>query len=110
MLLRVKHYTALEVRRRFGAILDEASRGERIVIERAGRPIAGIVPLEDLEPHDPGQVKERRLAALRRIRYEAEQLRTRYGPWEKDAATIIREQRDERAEHIRRVLREPRGT
>lgn len=60
--------TALDVRRRFGQIVDEAAAGERIVIERAGQPVAALVPLADLELVEPGRRRAARLAALDDIR------------------------------------------
>lgn len=60
--------TALDVRRRFGQIVDEAAAGERIVIERAGRPVAAMVPLSDLELTDPDRRRAARLAAIDDIR------------------------------------------
>ncbi len=92
----MKTYTALEVRKQFGRILDEAAAGERIVIERAGQPIAALVPLSDVVEHDPDERKARQLAALAEIRRRAATIRARYGPWETDAATVIRRERDER--------------
>lgn len=59
--------TALDVRRRFGQIVDEAAAGERIVIERAGQPIAAIVPLSDLALVDPERRMAQRLAAVDQI-------------------------------------------
>lgn len=56
--------TALDVRRHFGQIVDEAAAGERIVIERAGQPIAAIVPLSDLALVDPERRKAERLKAI----------------------------------------------
>ena len=44
-MARMKTVTALDVRKHFGRLLDEAGRGERFVIERAGQPIAALVPL-----------------------------------------------------------------
>lgn len=104
----MKTYSAIEVRKRFGQILDEAAAGERIVIERAGQPIAGLVPLADLEAHDPEARKRRQLAALERIRRRAAWIQRTHGPFEKDAATIVREDRDARTAKIMRVLREAR--
>jgi prevent-host-death family protein len=60
--------TALEVRRKFGEIVDSAAGGERIVIERAGHPIAAIVPLEDLARLDPERRKVEALRALDELR------------------------------------------
>jgi antitoxin (DNA-binding transcriptional repressor) of toxin-antitoxin stability system len=61
--------TPLDLRRSLGAILDAASAGERVLIERDHRPIAMLVSVEDgrrLDP-DPGEVRRRRLAALDRL-------------------------------------------
>jgi prevent-host-death family protein len=59
--------SALDVRRRFGEIVDQAAAGERIVIERAGTPVAAIVPLADLELVDPERRKAGQLAAIDEI-------------------------------------------
>lgn len=56
--------SALDVRARFGQVIDEAAAGERIVVERGGQPIAAIVPLSDLAALDPEAERDRRLAAL----------------------------------------------
>ena len=61
--------TPLDLRRSLGAILDAASAGERIVIERDHRPLAMLVSVEDgrrLDP-DADELRRRRLAALERI-------------------------------------------
>ena len=60
--------TALDVRRRFGQIIDEAAAGERIVIERAGQPVAALVPLADLAIVDPDRRRASRLAAIDDVR------------------------------------------
>jgi prevent-host-death family protein len=59
--------SALEVRAKFGQVLDEAAAGERFVVERAGVAVAAIVPLRDLEAADPEAVRARRLAAVDRL-------------------------------------------
>ncbi len=64
----MKTVTALDVRRRFGQLLDEAAAGERIVIERSGVPLAALVPLSDLAHADPAAEAGRQLAALAEIR------------------------------------------
>lgn len=64
----MKTISALEVRARFGQVLDEAAAGERFIVERAGAPVAAIVPLRDLEASDPEIVRARRLAAVDQIR------------------------------------------
>jgi prevent-host-death family protein len=93
--------TAIEVRKRFGEIVDQAAAGERIVIERAGHPIAAIVPLSDLALVDPDEKRKRQLDAIEEIRRRAK----RY-PLSVDGAALIRQQRDDRTEHILRVVDE----
>jgi prevent-host-death family protein len=101
----MRSVTALDVRRRFGQIIDEAAAGERIVIERAGQPIAAIVPLSDLALVDPERRKAERLAAIDNVVRMARRLRI--DP-DFDAAAVIRKQRLEREEQIARNVR--RGT
>jgi len=64
----MKTITALEVRAKFGQVLDEAAAGERFVVERAGVPVAAIVPLADLEATDPEVVRARRIGAVDQLR------------------------------------------
>ena len=85
--------SALDVRRRFGEVVDQAAAGERIVIERAGQPVAAIVPLSDLAEIDPDRRRGLRLAALEEIRWSA---RRRGRPAGFDAAGTVRAQRDAR--------------
>lgn len=98
----MRSVTALDVRRRFGQIVDEAAAGERIVIERAGQPIAAIVPLSDLALVDPERRKAERLAALDDIRRLA---RERPIELPEDPATLIRRMREERTAQIDRNVR-----
>jgi prevent-host-death family protein len=85
--------SALDVRRRFGEIVDQAAAGERIVIERAGQPIAAIVPLADLALVDPDRRKAARLAAIDEIGRYA---RRHPFPKDFDAVRAVREGREER--------------
>ena len=93
----MRSVTALDVRRRFGQIVDEAAAGERIVIERAGQPIAAIVPLSDLALVDPERRRAERLKALDEIVRLAR--RYKVDP-ELDAAAAIRQQRLERERRV----------
>ena len=88
--------TAIEVRKRFGQVLDEASAGQRIVIERAGHPIAALVPLTDLAELDPDQKRRRRLEAIRDVRRMARQ----HPIDTPDPAALIRDQRAARLAQI----------
>jgi prevent-host-death family protein len=94
--------SALDVRKRFGEIVDQAAAGERIVIERAGQPIAAIVPLADLDLVDPERRKAARLAAIDEIERLA-----RRRPFDRsvDVETLIRDQRREREAQIEANLR-----
>lgn len=97
--------SALEVRKRFGQLLDEAANGERLVIERAGQPVAALVPLADLAAMDPDRRRRERLAAIDEIRRAAKR-------WPVsgliDSAALIREQRRQREEHIMQAVRSAR--
>ena len=92
----MRSVTALDVRRRFGEIVDRAAAGERIVIERAGQPVAALVPLEDLALVDPDRRKAARLAAIDDIRRAASRDRRP----KVDAGRLVREQRRERERQI----------
>src|ERR1700675_922719 len=90
----MKTVTALDVRKHFGQVLDEAGRGERIVIERAGQPIAALVPLSDLAAVDPEQKRARQLAAHDEIRRLAHEIAAMPGREPFDAVEFIRRDRD----------------
>lgn len=102
MILAMRVVTALDVRKRFGQIVDEAAAGDRIVIERAGQPIAAIVPLSDLALLDPERRKAERFAALDDIRHLARARPIRLAD---DPGTIVRRMRDARTTEIGRRLR-----
>ena len=95
--------SALDVRRRFGEIVNQAAAGERFVIERAGQPIAALVPLADLDLVDPERQKAVRLAAIDRIRRKAER-----DPFtlNEPIEDLIHKMRLERDEQIARNIRE----
>jgi prevent-host-death family protein len=88
----VKTISALEVRAKFGQVLDEAAAGERFIVERAGAPVAAIVPLRDLDLSDPERIRARRLEAVAQLRRMAARSRKRYG--QVDGAALVREDRD----------------
>jgi len=101
-MVSMKIVSALDVRKHFGQLLDEAAAGERIVIERAGQPRAALVPLEDLRYLDPDARLARRREALQEIRRMA---RLRPAPPGFDAAGTIRRMRDDREAQIERSIR-----
>lgn len=80
-----------------GEVLDRASAGEYIVVERDRRPLAVLVPYEDALrlQESPEAAKARSLAALDRLdafvrRMAAEHPDTASLP---DAAQLVREER-----------------
>ena len=89
--------TPLDLRRSLGRILDEASAGERFVIERDHRPMAMLVSVEEgRRLEDDVEERLRRMdAAFERLARIGDHLRERYldAP---DAATAVRMERDER--------------
>ena len=89
--------TAMTLRAKLGEILDAASAGERVVIERDHKPMALLVPYEDASRLEPDEQERlaRNLAALDRL----DALRVRltrervFDPDAPDAVTAIREER-----------------
>lgn len=74
--------TPLDLRRSLGAILDEASSGGRLLIERDHRPVAMLVSVEDGRrlDGDPDERRRRRLAALDQLETLAAGHRQDAGP------------------------------
>ena len=87
--------TALDLRRSLGRILDEASAGERFVIERDRRPLAVLVSVEDGNrlTDDAEARRIRTEAALEQLAAIGRRFRDRV-PNAPDAATAIRLERD----------------
>jgi len=88
----------MALRARLGEILDRASAGERIVIERGHRPMAVLVPVEDAARLEPDREERiaRSVAALDRLERLAERIAREYPvpPGVPDAATLIRDERE----------------
>jgi prevent-host-death family protein len=101
----MRSVSALDVRKHFGQLLDEAAGGERLIIERAGQPVAALVPLSDLGEIDPDGRRQERLKAIAEI---ARYAKRHPAPADFDAARVIRNQRDQRAEQIIRNVGKPR--
>lgn len=95
----MKTISALEVRAKFGQVLDEAAAGEQIVVERAGQPVAAIVPLSALAALDPDAILARRRAALDDLRRTGSRLREQLGSV--DSAELVRQGRREREDRSR---------
>lgn len=90
----MKTVTPLDLRRSLGRILDEASAGERFVIERDHRPLAVLISLEDAARLDeaPDEARRRRLAAIAAL--EAFRDRVGWGADGGSAAELVRRDRD----------------
>jgi prevent-host-death family protein len=105
--------TATELRMKLGEILDAASAGERILIERDHKPLAYLVSVEDLESRitsDRDRRIERRLAALDRLVAFGKEMREKY-PEPDDGLTYVewrRQEYERRAEQIDRAASRPR--
>ena len=84
----------MDLRRRMGEILDRASAGEHIVVERDRRPLAVLVPYEDaIRLQDsPAEARARALAALDRLEAFAQREAPEHADL-RDAATQIRGER-----------------
>jgi prevent-host-death family protein len=100
-MVSVKTVSALDVRKHFGQLLDEAAAGERIIIERAGQPRAALVPLKDLREVDPDARLARQLTALDEIERLA---RLKPFPDGFDAVAAVREMRADRTAQVMRAV------
>ncbi len=97
----------MDMRKRLGEILDAASAGERILIERDHRPLAYLISVEDARRLDPerGQLLAQRIGALERLAALGEEMRGRY-PEPDDGLTDaewLRQERERRADQIDRA-------
>lgn len=74
--------SAMDVRKRLGEILDAASAGERILIERDHRPVAYLISVEEGQRLDGGREQRiaRRLAALDRLSALGKRMKEERGP------------------------------
>src|SRR2546427_9199687 len=100
--------TALELRKKLGQILDAASAGERIVVERDHRPLAVLISYDEavrMLDEDRGARRARQLAALKALDEFADRMARDHPETidRPDAATLIR------LERSRDDPQEPRG-
>lgn len=94
----------MDLRRSLGRILDEASAGRRFLIERDHRPLAVLIPVEDV-----AKLGESEDDALRRhreawdaLRDYAARIRPFLDPDRPSAAEMVRQDRDARDRRDRR--------
>lgn len=92
----MKAITPMDLRRSLGRILDEASAGERFVIERDHRPLAVLIPMEDAARLDEPEedAAQRRREAWDALREYAARIRPFLDPDRPSAAEMVRQDRD----------------
>ena len=99
--------SAMDMRKRLGEILDAASAGERILIERDHRPLAYLISVEEAQRLDPDReaLVAQRLAALDRLVALGEEMRGKdYEPDDGLTDTEwLHQERERRAEQIDRA-------
>ena len=96
--------TPTDMRKRLGEILDAASAGERILIERDHKPIAWLVSPEDGRRFDEEKQARiaRSLAALDRLRELSHRLTAEYSPPDDGLTDVewIQQERERRMDRI----------
>ena len=101
--------TPTDMRKRLGEILDAASAGERILIERDHKPLAWLVSPEDGRRFDDDKQAriERSLAALDRLREFSLEMAAKYPPRDDGLteAEWLAQERERRADHIEEAVR-----
>ena len=105
--------SAMDMRKRLGEILDAASAGERILIERDHRPLAYLISIEEAQRLDPDreQLVAQRIEAMEKLRALGREMREKY-PEPDDGLTDaewMHQQHERRAEQIDRAARSGRN-
>ncbi len=103
--------TATELRMKLGEILDAASAGERILIERDHKPLAYVVSVEEVERQmtTERQAKiEREIAALDRLVEFGKEMRKKY-PDPDDGLTEVEWRRREYERRDEKISRAAAG-
>jgi prevent-host-death family protein len=90
----MKTMSALEVRKRFGSVLDLVSKkGVPVTISRANKPLAVLVPVRDYQARGSGRETRLRLAVENIAEWKKRHSRTLKGV---DAVRLLRESRETR--------------
>jgi len=102
--------TAMDMRKRLGEILDAASAGERILIERDHRPLAYLVSVEEGVRLDPDieALVARRHAALDRLAALGREMAEKH-PVPDDGLTDVEWMHQERERRIDQIDRAARS-
>ncbi len=98
--------TAMDMRKRLGEILDAASAGERILIERDHKPLAYLVSVEEGDRLDPDRDVRiaRRLAALDRLVAFGKEMRAKYPDDPEDGLTYAEWRRQDIEQRTDRII------
>jgi len=101
--------TPTDLRKRLGEILDAASAGERILIERDHRPLAYLLSVEDGKRIDEDREAkiQRSLNALDAVEELRERLSRAYSPPDDGLteAAWLHQERESRADRIEDAIR-----
>lgn len=90
----MKTMSALEVRKKFGSVLDMVSKkGIPVTISRANKPLAVLVPVQDYKARNAGRETRLRLAAEKIVEWKKTHAHKLKGV---NAVKLLRESRDER--------------
>lgn len=93
----MKMVSALTVRKKFGAILDEVAKGkEPIGVTRANQPMVVMEPYAVYEARTDQEVRRRRLLEVSRRMDEWTKRNAKYLKGGPDAVALIRKFRDSR--------------
>ena len=90
----MKTMSALEVRKKFGSVLDMVSKkGIPVTISRANKPLAVLVPAQDYKARNAGRETRLRLASEKIVEWKKAHAHKLKGV---NAVKLLRESREER--------------
>jgi len=90
----VKRVNALKARQNLGQVLEEVYyKGDRFVIERAGKPMAAVVPLKVLEDYEEN--KERLFTLIKQAQRRSKKVKPE--AIEREVAEAVRSVRSRRS-------------
>ncbi len=90
----MKTMSALEVRKKFGSVLDMVSKkGIPVTISRANKPLAVLVPAQDYNARNAGRETRLRLASEKLLEWKKLHAQRLKGV---NAVKLLRESREER--------------